>query len=123
LSVADCNRKDPKMEGHTESLLDVAPGETVRVRQVVFDGLRAYCAELGVGKGDQLTLLESGRSDLLLEEADGRLVRCPCEYARFVEVDRCRSLRRPSHRPKSRRPGATGPRTRGRGNPEERRSR
>lgn len=122
MSVADFNRKDPKMEGHTESLLDVAPGETVRVRQVVFDGLRAYCAELGVGKGDQLTLLETGRSDLLLEEADGRLVRCPCEYARFVEVARGASLRGPSHRPRSRGPGARDTPT-DQGHTEERRSR
>jgi hypothetical protein len=91
------------MQEHAESLVDVGPGETVRVRQVIFDSLRAYCAELGVGKGDQLTLLESGRSNLLLEEADGRLVRCPCEYARFVEVSRSQSesLLAPSRRAKS----------------------
>lgn len=110
------------MEGHTESLLDVAPGETVRVRQVVFDGLRAYCAERGVGKGDQLTLLESGRSDLLLEEADGTLVRCPCEYARFVEVARGQSRPAPARRPENRGPGAKDNPT-DRGQTEERRSR
>lgn len=76
------------MKRNAESLVDVTPGETVKVRQVIFDSLREYCAELGVQKGDRLTLLEGDLSSLLLEEDDGRLVRCPCEFARFIEVAR-----------------------------------
>lgn len=76
------------MQEHVESLVDVTPGETVEIRQVIFDSLREYCAELGVHKGDHLTLVEGDLSNLLLEEDDGRLVRCPCEFARFVEVAR-----------------------------------
>ena len=76
------------MKRGAESLVDVTPGETVKVRQVIFDSLREYCAELGVHKGDRLTLLEGGLSNLLLEEEDGRLVCCPCEFARFIEVAR-----------------------------------
>jgi len=90
------------MQEHAESLVDVGPGETVRVRQVIFDGLRAYCAELGVNEGDQLTLLEAGWSNLLLKQADGRLVRCPCEFARFVEVARDQRRRERPRRVKTR---------------------
>ena len=76
------------MQEHATSLLDVALGETVRVRRVFFDSPRDYCAELGLHEGDRVTLLENHLSNLLLQEAGGRIVRCPSEFARFVEVVR-----------------------------------
>jgi hypothetical protein len=76
------------MQEHATSLLDVALGETVRVRRVFFDSPRDYCAELGLHEGDRVTLLEDQLSNLLLQEAGGRIVRCPSEFARFVEVVR-----------------------------------
>jgi hypothetical protein len=74
---------------HATSLVDVAPGETVMVRQIVFESPRTYCAELGVHEGDRVTRLESGLSTVLVREASGRVVRCPPDLARFVEVARC----------------------------------
>jgi hypothetical protein len=97
------------MKRRAESLVDVTPGETVRVRQVLFDTLRAYCGDLGVHEGDQVTLIEDGVFNLLLEEADGRLVHCPCEFARFVEVAREKRLRERSRRVETRRTRAEDP--------------
>jgi hypothetical protein len=82
------------MQEHARSLVEVAPGETVRVRQVIFDSLRAYCGELGLREGERVTRLEDSPSNVLLRGAGGRVVRCPSEYARFVEVARDRGKER-----------------------------
>jgi hypothetical protein len=74
------------MQKHVISLVDVAPGEAVTVRQILFDNLRAYCAGLGLHEGDRVTLLEGGPSNVLLPAAGGTVVRCSAEFARFVEV-------------------------------------
>lgn len=76
------------MRKHAKSLVDVSPGERVTVRQIFFDGLRAYCAERGLRPGCRVTLLERDPSRVLLREADGSVVGCPAEFARFVEVAR-----------------------------------
>jgi hypothetical protein len=76
------------MKKHTTSLVDVTPGEGVTVRQILFDGLRDYCADLGIHEGCRFTLLEGDPSKVLLRGAGGAVVRCPVEFARFVEVAR-----------------------------------
>jgi hypothetical protein len=76
------------VQEQTTSLVDVLPGETVVVRRVLFDGLRAHCAERGIKPGDRLTVLPGGESNVVLWEVDGRVVRCRPEVARFVEVAR-----------------------------------
>jgi hypothetical protein len=73
------------MRKHT-SLVDVARGEAVTVRQILFDSLRAYCAARGLHEGDGITLLEDGPSNVLLLATGGTATRCPAELARFVEV-------------------------------------
>lgn len=76
------------MRGHTTSLADVPPGETVVVRRVLFESLRAHCAERGIQAGDRVTVLQGGESNLLVWQVGGRVVRCRPEVARFVEVAR-----------------------------------
>jgi hypothetical protein len=73
---------------HATSLLDVAPGETVEVDLVLFDTLRAHCAELGVRQGCRLTRLGGDVSNISLRGEDGTVVDCPARLARFIEVTR-----------------------------------
>jgi hypothetical protein len=75
------------MRKHT-SLASVAPGEAVTVRQILFDSLRAYCASRGLHEGDGITLLEGGPPNVLILATGGTPMRCPTEFARFVEVSR-----------------------------------
>jgi hypothetical protein len=79
-------REGTAVQEQTTSLVDVPPGETVVVRRVLFDSLRAHCAERGIKAGDRITVVRSSESNLLLWEAGGRVVRCRPEVARFVEV-------------------------------------
>jgi hypothetical protein len=76
------------VQEQTTSLVDVPPGETVVVRRVLFDSLRAHCAERGIKPGARVTVVRSGESNVVLWEAGGKVVRCPPEVARFVEVAR-----------------------------------
>lgn len=76
------------MEKGARSLCDVHPGETVKVRLVLFDSLRAYCADLGLHDGDRVILLEEGSTDVVVRGSGGIVVRCPSDLARFVEAAR-----------------------------------
>ncbi len=60
-------------------------GDTVTVRRICFDCVRARCAALGVREGDRVRLAGSGLASVDLE-GEGRVIRCPVDYARFVEV-------------------------------------
>jgi len=76
------------MDRFVRSLADVAPDEVVTVRRVLFECLRARCAKLGLREGDRVDVRGRRHSSRVLRTADGRLVRCPPELARFVEVRR-----------------------------------
>ncbi len=84
------------MKPAAHSLAEVAPDEVVIVRRILFECLESHCAELGVREGDRLSVVgESPYSvvggdtpALLFRTPDGRLVRCPPELARFIEVHR-----------------------------------
>ena len=78
------------MKGPIRSLAEIAPDEVVTVRRILFEGLQARCAEMGVHEGDRLSVGGGSTPTLLLQRPDGRLVRCPPEFARFVEV--CRDV-------------------------------
>jgi hypothetical protein len=74
------------MQYHATSLASAAPGNAVRVRRILFDSLRAYCGQRGLRDGGPVTLLEADPTEVLLRHHDGTMIRCPAEYARFVEV-------------------------------------
>jgi len=76
------------MREAVQSLMDVMPDEVVTVRRVLFECLQAHCAELGLREGDRVRVGGGRRSTRLLRTADGGLLRCPPELARFVEVRR-----------------------------------
>ena len=73
------------MRKHT-SLADIARGDAVTVREILFDSLRAYCAARGLHEGDGITLVEGHPSNVLQVASGGTVMRCPAEFARFVEV-------------------------------------
>lgn len=74
------------MQSHATSLMSVTPGNPVTVREILFEGLRAYCAERGLHDGGQVTLLEADPREVLIRNTGGTMVRCPAAFARFVEV-------------------------------------
>lgn len=84
------------MKSAAHSLADVAPDEVVTVSRIFFECLESHCAELGVREGDRLSVvrqhplgvLRGDTPGLLFRTPDGRLVRCPPELARFIEVRR-----------------------------------
>lgn len=76
------------MDHRSRSLAEVARDEVVTVRRILFECLRARCAGLGVEEGDRLVVDDAVTPSLALRKADGRIVPCPQELARFVEVCR-----------------------------------
>ena len=75
------------MTGHARSLAEATLNEVVTVRRILFGCLQAHCAELGVHEGDVVRVADDGSEALTLRSSDGRVVRCPPELARFVEVE------------------------------------
>lgn len=74
------------MQPRARSLLSVPPGRPVTVREILFEGLRSYCAERGLHDGGQVTLLETAPREVLIRNPSGTMVRCPAAFARFVDV-------------------------------------
>jgi len=74
------------MRRYATSLVSATPGTEVTVREILFDGLRAYCAERGLHDGGQVTLLEADPREVLIQNTSGTMVRCPAAFARFIEV-------------------------------------
>ena len=68
------------------SLAAVAPGDAVIVQRVLFELLRDKCSDLDVREGDALHCQAVGDARIFLRTADGRLVACRRDWARFVEV-------------------------------------
>ena len=66
--------------------MSIPPGRPVTVREILFEGLRAYCAERGLHDGGQVTLLEADPREVLIRNPSGTMVRCPAAFARFVDV-------------------------------------
>jgi len=74
------------MKERARSLVEIFPDEVVTVRRILFECLQTHCGELGVHEGDRLSVVGGDTRALLLRRTDGRLIRCPPEFARFVEV-------------------------------------
>lgn len=76
------------MMASTPSLVEIPADEVVTIRRIFFECLQERCGELGVNEGDLLSVAGGTGGSLVLRTADGRLVPCPREVARFVEVRR-----------------------------------
>jgi hypothetical protein len=76
------------MTGSVPSLAEISADEVVYVRRIFFGCLQERCDELGVSEGDLVSVAGATGSSLVLRTTDGRLVPCPSEVARFVEVRR-----------------------------------
>ena len=74
------------MKDGTRSLAETTSDEVVTVRRILFECIKAHCAELGVHEGDLVRVGDDGAPTFTLRRHDGRIVRCPPELARFVEV-------------------------------------
>ena len=93
------------------SLAELRPGERIRIEQILFEALREHCLRRGLHEGDAVSRVpelhegdavsrvpekrnagggarDSG-GEVLLRTADGRLVPCERDWARFVQVHRC----------------------------------
>lgn len=81
------------MSGTPRSLAEAASQETVTVRRILFGCLQTRCAELGVDVGNRLEVVDRQGAALVLRTAGGRLVTCPPEVARFVEVEGAQTTR------------------------------
>lgn len=74
------------MRDEMQSLAEVGPDRTVAVRRILFECVRDRCAELGLTEGDRLRVGERDGRRVVVRAGDGRVVGCPVELARFVEV-------------------------------------
>ncbi len=72
------------------SLAEISPDQTVTVRRILFDCLREWCGELGLHEGDLLSLGRRDGGAVVVRKRDGVVVQCPCELARFVEIEGAR---------------------------------
>ena len=73
------------MQAH--SLASVEPGMIVRVRCVLFDGVRAVCDAAGIRPGLRVRCLGRRGGQLLLETESGATTRLDQQLARFVEAE------------------------------------
>lgn len=69
------------------SLATIAPGETLVIRCILFDGIRAHCAALGLRAGTAVRCRDRSPTRLALETADGDLAYLERAWAAFVETD------------------------------------
>ena len=74
------------------SLAETDPDEMVAVRRIVFDCVRARCADLGLAEGAAVRVDERTGDWVRVRPVGGVEVRCPAELARFVEVDGVRGI-------------------------------
>ena len=74
-------------QAHIRSLAFATPGELVKVEIILFDALRARCAELGIAAGDTLRCRSINHSLMTFETSRGRTVALEREWARFIQID------------------------------------
>jgi hypothetical protein len=70
------------------SLAEIAPGQTVTVRRILFEVPRLRCGDLGLYEGDRVRLGRRDGEALVLRRRDGGCIQCPADVARFIEVGR-----------------------------------
>lgn len=77
----------PTPQPTLRTLAEVAPAEQVRIEHIVFDFVRARCADARLHDGTVVTCLAATRTQLLLHGEDGRSVVFDRFLARFIQVD------------------------------------
>jgi hypothetical protein len=73
-------------QAHSRSLVHSASGDLVQVEHILFEGLRAHCADLGISEGDRLRCRSVTPTALVLETPAGRVVAIEREWAQFIQV-------------------------------------
>lgn len=92
------------------SLAELRPGQRIRIEHILFEALREHCLKRGLHEGDAVSgaaggpepeggegpearvqeAAPPGRQDtIMVLTADGRLVPCERDWARFVQVQHC----------------------------------
>ena len=77
----------------TRSLATIAPGETLEIRCILFDGVRAVCERAGLRAGDRVHCRDVTPSRLLLESESGRAIHLDRRWADFVEAAEAGTMR------------------------------
>jgi FeoA-like protein len=75
------------MSGSAVSLLDVAAGDRVRIRTILFDLLRHECEVVGVRVGQLVHVRRRSDEDLHVELSQGGAVALRRQWAPFIEVE------------------------------------
>ena len=73
-------------QAHVRSLATSAVGDLVQVELILFEGLRAHCAEIGIHEGDRLRCCSVTPATLVFETPSGSLVALEQKWARFIQV-------------------------------------
>jgi hypothetical protein len=73
-------------QAHSRSLAHSVSGDLVQVEHILFEGLRARCADLGINEGDRLHCRSVSQNALVLETPTGRMVAIEREWAQFIQV-------------------------------------
>ena len=68
------------------SLTTVTPGSAVEVREILGEGLRAFCHEIGINEGEVLRCRADGATHKIMVTASGRTIVIEQDYARFINV-------------------------------------
>ena len=73
-------------QAHVRSLATSAVGDLVQVELILFEGLRAHCAAIGIHEGDRLRCCSVTPATLVFETPSGSLVALEQKWARFIQV-------------------------------------
>lgn len=84
--------KSPRSRSRAWNLASIRTGETVRIRRILFDSVRAHCAERRLREGDVVRCRKADSGGLMLETADGGDIMLSHEWTRFIQVSRLRAL-------------------------------
>jgi hypothetical protein len=68
------------------SLAATEPGQLLRVQRILFGGLRALCAERGIGEGDLVFRVAADDGELRIATAAGDVVELRRDWAPFIQV-------------------------------------
>ncbi len=73
-------------QAHVRSLATSATGDLVQIEHILFEGLRARCADLGINEGERLHCRSASPTVLVFETRTGRIVALERDWARFIQV-------------------------------------
>lgn len=63
------------------------PGQTVQVKEILFDLVRDRCWELGIREGSVVECRDRDGSSVVVDLPNGERAQIPRDYAWFVSVD------------------------------------